>query len=217
MNNKSKGSKTKYSSTNLKKSNFQELITRAENRFEVRDYKNALRLYSFILIDYPDSQEAKIGASLSDMALESESEAVSLFTYFQALKGFKKNPFPVMEELIEIVYNLKRENSPIDFDQAVEEFFKSLEGVQNSITYEDFLEIIKDSNNFKRSLENIMFSTKIIIKNKKEFIDFVTKLIEFGYKDVALHYLDDLADNFGVDKDIIKLYELAKVGKESED
>ena len=51
-----------------------------------------------------------------------------------------------------------------------------------------------------------MFSTKVVITNKDEFIDFVTRLTEEGFDEMALSYLDASSALFGNDQDVLALY-----------
>ena len=51
-----------------------------------------------------------------------------------------------------------------------------------------------------------MFSTKVVITNKDEFIDFVTQLSNEGFDEMALGYLDASTHLFGNDQDVLALY-----------
>jgi hypothetical protein len=53
-----------------------------------------------------------------------------------------------------------------------------------------------------------MFSTKVIISNKNEFIDFVTQLATNGFDEMALSYLDSSSKLFGNDQDVLVLYDV---------
>ena len=55
-----------------------------------------------------------------------------------------------------------------------------------------------------------MFSTKVVITNKDEFIDFVTHLATEGFDEMALGYLDASANLFGNDQDILALYHVVR-------
>jgi hypothetical protein len=47
-----------------------------------------------------------------------------------------------------------------------------------------------EENDFKRIFENIMFSTKVIITEKEDFVDFLDNLITNGYSEMAMSYLE---------------------------
>jgi len=68
--------------------------------------------------------------------------------------------------------------------------------------------LIEEKGDFRVAFENIMFSTKVIITNKDDFIDFIKRLISADYQDIALKYLDSIADNFNAYQDVYELYRL---------
>jgi len=55
-----------------------------------------------------------------------------------------------------------------------------------------------------------MFSTKVVIIDKDEFIDFVTKLANEGFDEMALGYLDATASLFGNDQEVLALYNVVQ-------
>ncbi len=58
------------------------------------------------------------------------------------------------------------------------------------------------------------FQTKVIIQTKREFILFIKQLIESGYQEIALKYLDNLSDSFGNDQEVYRLYYLIDMDME---
>ena len=177
------------------------LLQRAEGEFLNGDYQNALRTYGLILKDYPALDEAKIGVYLSDLGTESEEEAQALFDYYQVIKTEKENAVDIIDELIDSLDTSK---------QFIQELL--LKPVQeqveygDGIRYSDFLILIESRGSFKKAFEDIMFSTKVIITEKDEFIDFVTQLANEGFDEMALNYLDATTALFGDDQDVLALY-----------
>jgi hypothetical protein len=49
----------------------------------------------------------------------------------------------------------------------------------------------------KETLENILFTTKVMFLNQDELVEFINKLIEYGYEDMALDYVENLYDAVG--------------------
>ena len=84
----------------------------------------------------------------------------------------------------------------------------------DGIRYSDFLDLVKSRGNFKKAFEDIMFSTKVVITDKDQFIDFVTRLAEEGFDEMALNYLDATTSLFGDDQDVLALYNVVKGMKE---
>ena len=181
------------------------LLQRAEKEFLEGKFESALRSYGLILKDYPALDEAKVGAYLSDLGEESAEEAQALCDYYQMIKSEKKNAVEIIHSLID------------SLDTAKESIYELLEAPMeeqveygDGIRYSDFLALVKSRGNFKETFEDIMFSTKVVITDKDEFIDFVTKLADEGFDEMALGYLDATASLFGNDQDVLALYNVVR-------
>ena len=177
------------------------LLERAEHEFLKGDYVNALRSYGLILKDYPSLDEAKIGVYLSDLGVESEEEAQALFDYYQLIKTEKENAVDIIDGLIENLDSSKQHIQELLLD-PIEEQVEYGDGIR----YSDFLKLVESRGSFKKTFEDIMFSTKVVITNKDEFIDFVTQLSNEGFDEMALGYLDASSHLFGNDQDVLALY-----------
>lgn len=184
------------------------LLQRAEHQFLKGDYANALRSYGLILKDYPTLDEAKIGVYLSDLGVESEEEAQALFDYYQMIKSEKKNAVDIIDGLIENLDSSKHQLQEL-LAKPLEEQIEYGDGIR----YSDFLALIESRGSFKKAFEDIMFSTKVVITNKDEFIDFVKQLSREGFDEMALGYLDASANLFGNDQDILALYHVIREAK----
>jgi tetratricopeptide (TPR) repeat protein len=177
------------------------LLQRAETEFLEGDFTNALRDYGLLLKDYPSMDEAKVGVYLSDLGIESSEEAQALFDYYQVIKDEKENAVEIIDSLIRSLDNSKDTLKELLLD-PLEEQIEYSEGIR----YSDFLKLVESRGSFKKAFEDIMFSTKVVITNKDEFIDFVTKLTEEGFDEMALSYLDASSSLFGNDQDVLALY-----------
>lgn len=184
------------------------LLKRAESEFLQGDYAKALRSYGLILRDYPTLDEARIGVYLSDLGIESEEEAQALFDYYQMIKGEKENAADIIDGLIENLDSSKHKLQEL-LVEPLEEQIEYGDGIR----YSDFLELVKRRGSFKKTFEDIMFSTKVVITNKDEFIDFVTQLANEGFDEMALGYLDASSSLFGNDQDILALYHVVRGNK----
>lgn len=177
------------------------LLKRAEGEFLKGDYQNALISYGLILKDYPALDEAKIGAYLSDLGSESEEEAQALFDYYQVIKTEKENAVDIIDGLIDTLDTSKKYIHELLLNPVQEQVEYG-----DGIRYSDFLVLIEDRGSFKKAFEDIMFSTKVVITEKDEFIDFVTQLANEGFDEMALNYLDATTRLFGDDQDVLALY-----------
>jgi hypothetical protein len=177
------------------------LLKRAEGEFLKGDYQNALISYGLILKDYPALDEAKIGVYLSDLGIESEEEAQALFDYYQVIKTEKENAVDIIDGLIDTLDSSKKYIHELLLNPVQEQVEYG-----DGIRYSDFLVLIEDRGSFKKAFEDIMFSTKVVITEKDEFIDFVTQLANEGFDEMALNYLDATTALFGDDQDVLALY-----------
>mgnify|MGYP001549769348 FL=1 len=181
------------------------LLKRAEDEFLQGTYAMALSSYGLILKDYPTLDEAKIGVYLSDLGIESEEEAQALFDYYQMIKSEKENAVDIIDGLIENLDSSKHKLQEL-LIEPIEEQIEYGDGIR----YSDFQELVKNRGSFKETFEDIMFSTKVVITNKDEFIDFVTQLANEGFDEMALGYLDASSSLFGNDQDILALYHVVR-------
>ena len=181
------------------------LLERAETEFRKGDYNNALRSYGLILKDYPLLDEARIGVYLSDLGSDSEEEAQALFDYYQMIKSEKENAVDIIDGLIDSLDSSKHDIQELLLNPIQEQVEYG-----DGIRYSDFLALVKSRGSFKQTFEDIMFSTKVVITDKDEFIDFVTKLANEGFDEMALGYLDATTNLFGDDQDVLALYNVVR-------
>ncbi len=183
------------------------LLTRAEEQFTSGKYEYALRTYGQLLMDYPTELDAEVGIYLCDIALESAEEAQALFDYYQIIKNEQDNAGEVMVNLL----------TTLDVSQGqVAEILNTHEDkaeYKDGIGYEDFLKFINERGSFKRAFEDIMFSTRVILKNKGEYLLFIELLIEKGQIELATQFLDSLSNNFANDQKVYALYHQLKAYK----
>ena len=185
----------------MSKVNQELLLERAEHAFLKGDYAKALRSYGLILKDYPTLDEAKIGVYLSDLGVESEDEAQALFDYYQLIKTEQEDAVEIIDGIIENLDTSKEQIQKLLLDPVKEQVEYG-----DGISYSDFLKLVESRGSFKKTFEDIMFSTKVVITNKDEFIDFVTQLSNEGFDEMALGYLDASSHLFGNDQEVLALY-----------
>ena len=187
----------------MKTKKTEKILERAENYFYSGKYDEAMRIYGLLLKDYPDLQEARIGAILSDIANENDEEAQALFEYYQVLKNEdNENAEKIIEDMI------------VSLDDALEKISTLLDGTLlgkdeyvNGISYDDFKELVKQRGSFRRAFEDIMFSTRVVITEKNDLLDFLQQLVNNGFNDMAMRYIEGVAIAYPADEkiqDIIK-------------
>ena len=180
------------------------LLTRAEEQFALGKYESALTTYGLLLKEYPSDSDAQVGVFLCDIGMESGDEAQALFDYYQIIKKEQENAGEVM---VNLLATLDTTNNQIS--ELVKPDSESIE-YKDGIEYQDFLRFIDERGDFKRAFEDVMFSTRVILKNRDEYILFIEALIERGENELALQFLDSSGSSFPKDQDIYALYHKIK-------
>jgi len=189
------------------------ILSQAKESFSKAEYKSALEKFATVLQNYPNSKEAYNGVILSEMAMSGETGAEALFDYYEILKEEDK-------EQADIIMSEILENMDGSIDKLSEAFAQPLRDrleFEDGILYSDFKKIIDSGADFKETFENIMFSTRVIITQKDDFIDFLDKLIEHDFAEMALTYLENALSVYPSDKLLRKLLKKLAKGKIIED
>lgn len=178
------------------------VLNDAHSLFAQRRFEKALFLYSLLVDNFPQKDEYKIYALFCDIALEDASKAIALFDYFSILKDDD------LQEAIDYVKGvIKAYDGDVDkMMMLLKELNVTTVNQLDAINYSDFKKLIEQRGSFKVAFEDIMFSTKVAIESKDDFYDFVTKLIDNGFSNMAYNYLEGFNEYFIHDKEIVKLY-----------
>ena len=189
------------------------ILTQAKDSFSKADFKNALEQFAQVLQNYPNSKEAYNGVILSEMAMSGEGGAEALFDYYEILKEDDKEQADfIMEDILQ--------NMDGSLEKLSEVFAEPLRDrleLEDGILYQDFKAIIDEGESFKETFENIMFSTRVIITKKEDFIDFLDNLIDNDFQEMALTYLENALSVYPSDELLRKLLKKLAKGSISED
>ena len=186
-------------------------LSQAKDSFSKADYKKALEKFAAVLQNYPNSKEAYNGVILSEMAMSGEGGAEALFDYYEVLKEEDKEQADAI--MGDILQNM---DGAIDkLGEIFAEPFRDRIELEDGILYEDFKSILDSGADFKDTFENIMFSTRVIITKKEDFVDFLDNLIEHDYKDMALSYLESALGAYPSDEPLRKLIKKLAEGEEN--
>lgn len=185
------------------------ILTKANDSFTKSEYKKALDEFAIVLQDYPNSKEAYNGVILSEMAMSGESGAEALFDYYEILKeDDKEEADKIMSDILENMDGTLEKLSDV-FSQPLRDRLEFEDG----ILYQDFKNILDGGASFRETFENIMFSTRVIITKKEDFLDFLDNLIENGFGEMALTYLENALGAYPSDKLLRKLLKKLIKGK----
>ena len=184
------------------------ILSEAKKYFSESNYKKALEKFAAVLQNDPDSKEAYNGVILSEMALSGEGGAEALFDYYEVLKSEdQESADEIMSEILENMDGTLEKLSEV-FAEPLRERLEQEDG----ILYDDFKDILKQNGgDFKKVFDNIMFSTKVIITKKEDFLEFLNMLIENNYHEMALNYLENALAVYPTDLQLRKL--LKKLAK----
>lgn len=190
------------------------ILTQAKDSFSKSNYKEAMAQFGLVLETYPNSKEAYNGVILSEMALSGESGAEALFDYYEILKEEdKESADTIMSDILQ--------NMDGSIEKLADVFAEPLRDkleFEDGILYHDFKKLISDGSDFRETFENIMFSTRVIITEKEDFIDFLDNLIDHGFAEMALTYLENALSVYPSDVLLRKLLKkLSKQGTKIED
>ncbi|MDD5157836.1 hypothetical protein [Sulfurimonas sp.] len=188
------------------------ILSQAKDYFSKSDFQNALKNFAIVLQNYPNSKEAYNGVILSEMAMSGEGGAEALFDYYEVLKAED-------EEQADMIMSDILQNMDGTLDRLSSMFAEPLRNrleFEDGILYQDFKVLLDSGEGFKETFENIMFSTKVIITQKDDFIDFLDKLIENDFAEMALSYLENALSIYPGDRLLKKLFVKLAKGKRIE-
>ncbi|SFV55873.1 FIG00469423: hypothetical protein [hydrothermal vent metagenome] len=188
-----------------------QILSQAKDSFSKAEYKNALEKFATVLQNYPNSTEAYNGVILSEMAMSGEGGAEALFDYYEVLKvDDKEQADVIMSEILQNIDGSLEKLSKVFGDPLRDRL-----EFEDGILYKDFKNILDEGGEFRETFENIMFSTRVIITQKDDFIDFLDRLIEHDFAEMALTYLENALSIYPSDKLLRKLLKKLAKGKNS--
>jgi len=178
-------------------------LQNANDNFSKQEYEKALMEYALVLKSDPENKEAYNGAILAEMAMSGEESASALFDYYAVLrKEDKEDADEIMDGIISSMDGTLETLSEL-FEAPILEKLEA----ENGILYTDFKLLVNESGDFKETFENIMFSTRVIITAKDDFIDFLDQLLHNGFKDMGLSYLESALKTYPNEERLSKLLE----------
>ena len=170
----------------MKTVNKYKTLALANESFSKSDFAQALRSYAMVLKDYPSSREAYNGAILAEMAMSGEGGAEALFDYYSVLREDDAEQADIiLSEILETM-----DGTLDQLGEIISQPLKERLEFEDGIMYSEFKEIVDKEGDFRRIFENIMFSTRVIISEKDDFVDFLDKLMQNNYYEMALTYLE---------------------------
>ncbi len=170
----------------MKPINKYKTLALANESFNQEKYDIALRHYAEVLKDYPESKEAFNGAILAEMAMSGEEAAEALFDYYEVLREENaEEADTVISEILQTMDGTVEQLSSLFTDPL-----KNRLEYEDGVLYRDFKQLVEENGDFRRQFENIMFSTRVLITEREDFIDFLGQLTANGYYEMAFNYME---------------------------
>jgi len=185
------------------------ILSQAKDSFSKAEFDVALEKFATVLQNYPNSKEAYNGVILSEMAMSGEGAAEALFDYYEILKEEDSESADLI--MSDLLSNM--DGTLEGLGELLKDPLRDKLEYEDGILYEDFKSIIENGASFKETFENIMFSTRVIISDKADFIEFMDKLIENGFNKMAINYLESALSIYPTDQKLIKLLSKLSKGK----
>ena len=170
----------------MKTVNKHKTLTIANDNFSKEQYELALRNFALVLKDFPSSKAAYNGAILSEMAMSGENGAEALFDYYEILREEDSSQADtIINEILQSMDGTLDQLTTLFTDTT-----KNRLVYEDGIMYSEFKDIVQKEGDFKTIFENIMFSTRVIITEKDDFVDFLEKLVDNSFNEMAMSYLE---------------------------
>ena len=181
----------------------EKLLRLANDNFDSHQYESALLNFSMVLQKNPEDKEARTGAILTEMAMNEEQGAQALYDYYTVLQSNDKElASEVMEEII-----ASMDGGVDQLSELLRDLEKSDDAIiEDGISYADFKDLVADKEDFRRTFEDIMFSTRVVISDRDDFIDFLGLLADHGFDEMAANYIESALLSFPNDEKIRDIY-----------
>ena len=157
----------------------------ALNAFRCKDYESA-KLYLSLAYEKKPSAVLLNLIELCEFALNAPDEGDLLFEFYMK--------------------NCKVRSINKEFEKILQLSEGSKAYPHEALSYADFLQSEREVG-FKRSFENVIFANKLVLSSKNEFLDFLEKLLDNGYTDTLLGYMESVAVHFAGDGRFMRLQE----------
>jgi tetratricopeptide (TPR) repeat protein len=186
----------------MKTVNKYKTLANASDSFTKAQYEQALRNYALVLKDFPNSKEAYNGAILSEMAMSGEASAVALFDYYEVLREEDAEQADgIISEILESI-----DGSIEEISKMISEPLINKIEFENGISYAEFKMLVEQDGDFKKIFENIMFSTRVIISEKDDFLDFLEQLVNHGFQKMAMSYVESALSVYKNDPKLTEIF-----------
>jgi len=169
--------------------------------YQTKEFGKALTLFSFLYDEDPSDLEAKAGVLLCSTAVDFPNEAQTLLELYTIVRSVdEENAYDALQSLVDTIEageETLKEGVNIRLEDEVEK--------EDGILYRDFKALFMQSHDFSKTFQDIFFSTRVIITEKEDFFDFIEILIEHGFYELAMNYIENANQAFPSDEKLSDL------------
>lgn len=171
------------------KLSYKSLRSRAIRQIKKREFALAVALFS---LAYEQNQSEEILAFIDfcSLAIDNPDEAADIFGLY--FSDEKEDQSENLREMIQILRG--------EFDELAQKTQS-----QNAILYGEFKALVAQNGDFKKVFQSVIYSTKIIISSKDDLVDFIGDLVENGYDELGMNYLENLGEFVEGDEKLLKI------------
>ena len=148
--------------------------------FKELNFDLAKNYFSFA-INSTNSEEIIFLVSLCEIAKDNFDDANMLFEFYLFLLKENRD----MSELGEILTSIESKVYEANYSKA------------DAITFDELQEVVASGVDFKDALSAVMTSTKLIIKDSDNFLDFILSLLDNGLEESAISYFETFLEIHG--------------------
>ncbi|MGX3045476.1 histidine kinase [Helicobacter sp. T3_23-1056] len=179
------------------------LIKKGFNALNERRYLSAMKLFSEALSLDTSDLEAKVGVLIADIATDFPKKAEVFNELYHILLSTapRANRADLQRQMLDLLSS---------FDEGLNEISQTMQTEDNlesesldGVAYKDFQKMC-EIKGFKEVFENLIFSTKVIFTSREDFYTFLKDLIENGFENIALSYIEDMPQ-ITRNKDILQI------------
>lgn len=172
------------------------LLGRADGAFMRGAYEEAMTYLSLATKADPLDERVSIGLLLCSLGMDSAEEAQAVYEFYQVASAVDSTHAASMARtLIDSIENYEVYGSAAELAERFRERTESA----YAISYDEFRQLVDENDDFKSTFEKVIYSTRVVISDKGEFFSFIEELIDNGYIDMALAYIDSANSVFPSD------------------
>lgn len=154
------------------------------------DRSAAMMNYQLALSENSANESALFGIDLCVYANGRPDIAAMIFELFITMRAVEpQKAIAYVSHLLQMCENEEFQKSSLRPSEWID--------MQNGIAYDDFKRLLAGNENFAAIYEKVVWSTNVFISRKRDWFDFVNKLIDSGYTELAYNYIESASPLWG--------------------